>query len=203
MARPLDGAVPHAPVDDEAVEAASRIDRAAARAFAAAVSALIISTLVVSQSSAALDPDGTVAGNSFAAGTVSLVDDDEGRSLVNLEDMAPGRPVEECIAVAYEGSILPVALTLDAQTVGDLGPYLDVEIDAGSGGGFGACEGFRSEERIFTGTLEQLDDRGVIELGSIYNSNESVVYRFTFELRDQAGAVGRQSSLDFVWEATP
>ncbi len=178
MARPLDGAVPHTPVDDEAVEAASRIDRAAARAFAAAVSALIISTLVVSQSSAALEPDGTVAGNSFAVGTVSLVDDDEGRSLVNLEDMAPGRPVEECISVAYEGTILPVALTLDAQTVGDLGPYLDVEIDAGSGGGFGACEGFLAEESIFTGTLDQLDDRGVMELGSIYNSNEAVVYRF-------------------------
>ena len=203
MARPLDGAVPHGPVDDESAETTSRIDRAAARAFAAAVSALIISTLVVSQSSAAIDPDGTVAGNSFTVGTVSLVDDDEGRSLVNLEDMAPGRPAEECISVAYEGTILPVALTLDAQTVGDLGPYLEVEIDSGSGGGFGACEGFLAEERIFSGTLDQLDERGVIELGSIYNSNDAVVYRFQFELRDEADAVGRQSSLDFVWEATP
>jgi hypothetical protein len=203
MARPLDSTDANTATDDVAEQATARIDRAAARAFAAAVSALIISTLVVSQSSAAINPDGTVAGNSFASGTVSLVDDDQGRSLVNLEDMAPGRPIEECISVAYEGTILPVGLTLDAQTVGDLGPYLDVEIESGAGGGFGDCEGFTPTERIFDGTLARLDDAGVIALGSIYNSGEAIVYRFRFELRDESEAVGRQSSLDFVWEATP
>lgn len=203
MARPLnsdDLTTEHVQASDAGTQ---RVDRAAARAFAAAVSALLISTLVVSQSNAAIDPDGTVAGNSFEAGTISLVDDDEGRSLVNLADMAPGRPSEECISVIYEGTVLPVDLTLEAQTVGDLGPYLDVSIESGSGGGFGACDGFVPDAVVFDGTLAGLDERGRLELGSFYNSGESAVYRFRFELQDDGDAVGRQSSLDVVWEVTP
>lgn len=202
MPRPLDQAIP----DDEtavSAEVASRVDRAAARAFAAAVSALLISTLVVSQSTAAIDPDGTVAGNSVTAGTVSLTDDDEGRSLVNLDAMAPGRPVEECITVAYDGTILPVELTLDAQTVGDLGPYLAVEIERGTGGGFENCDSFEPDEQVFAGTLDELDAAGVMALGFIYNTGDQFGFRFRFELANEADAVGRQSSIDFVWEATP
>ncbi len=202
MARPLDQAI----VDDgtTASEAAeSRVDRAAARAFAAAVSALLISTLVVSQSTAAINPDGTVAGNSVAAGTVSLTDDDNGRSLVNLDAMAPGRPVEECITVAYDGSILPVELTLDAQTVGDLGPYLGVEIERGTGGGFEDCDSFQADDSVFDGTLAELDAVGVMPLGFIYNTGDEFAFRFRFELANEADAVGRQSSIDFVWEAAP
>ena len=203
MPRPLDDVLTISVKDEEAEASSSRIDRAAARAFAAAVSALIISTLVVSQSTAAIDPDGTVAGNSFEVGTVSLVDDDQGRSLVNLENMAPERPMLECISVAYAGSILPVELTLDAQTVGDLGPFLDVRIERGSGGGFGDCNGFVAAQEIFNGTLAELDVRGAMPLGFIYNAEEEHVFRFRFELQNEADAVGRGSSIDFVWEAAP
>jgi len=63
-----------------------RLDRSAARAIAAAISSLLITTLVVSSSVSALEPEGTIAGNSFGAGTITLVDDDRGRSLVNLSD---------------------------------------------------------------------------------------------------------------------
>lgn len=204
MARPLDSAAID-DTDDGVVEAASsRLDRAAARAFAAAVSALIISTLVVSQSSAAIDPDGTVAGNAVAAGTVELSDDDGGRSLVDLQALAPRRPVEECITISYTGSILPVELTLEAQTVGNLDPYLDVMIERGDGGGFDDCEGFVPENTlVFDGTLEQLEGRDAMMLGRFYNTGDSVTFRFRFELRDDAEAAGRESSIDFVWEAAP
>ena len=203
MARPLDSAeFIDADIEDNDA-ASSRVDRAAARAFAAAVSALIISTLVVSQSSAAIDPDGTVAGNSIEAGTVSLTDDDQGRSLLALEAMAPGRPIQECITVTYDGTILPVELTLETQTVGDLGPFLEVSIERGVGGGFGVCEGFEPTDLVFSGTLDELDRKGVMGLGFIYNTLDSSVFRFEVELKDEADAVGRESSIDFVWEATP
>lgn len=203
MARPLNSTDFGQDDVEETDAASSRVDRAAARAFAAAVSALIISTLVVSQSSAAIDPDGTVAGNSIEVGTVSLTDDDLGRSLLALEAMAPGRPIQECITVTYDGTILPVELTLDTQTVGDLGPFLDVSIERGVGGGFGDCGDFEPTASVFTGTLGELDRKGAMGLGFIYNSDESSVFRFEFELQDEADAVGRKSSIDFVWEATP
>lgn len=203
MARPLDAAEPistHAVVD-EAVS--SRVDRAAARAFAAAVSALLISTLVVSRSSAAIDPDGTVAGNSVGAGIVALTDDDDGRSLIDLDALGPGQPVQECITVTYGGTILPVELTLDTQTVGDLDPFLEVSIERGSGGGFGDCDGFVPEQLLFDGTLEALEVADVLRLGFFYNTGDSSVFRFELELQDEAEAMGRQSAIDFVWEATP
>lgn len=203
MVRPLDSVLLDAASGDQTEQVASRVDRAAARAFAAAVSALLISTLVVSQSSAAIDPDGTVAGNSVAAGTVSLTDDDLGRSLVNLDAMSPGQPVEQCITVSYDGTILPVELSLDTQTVGDLGPFLGVEIDRGQGGGFEDCENFEATEAVFEGTLAELDARGVMPLGFIYNTGDTSVFRFRFELANEADAVGRQSSIDFIWEAAP
>ena len=203
MARSLDDTVHDAGDDRAAAVVNSRIDRAAARAFAAAVSALIISTLVVSQSSAAIDPDGTVAGNRVAAGTVELTDDDNGRSLVNLDAMSPARPVEECIDVSYDGTILPVELTLDTQTVGDLGPYLGVVVERGSGGGFEDCDSFEPTEEVFDGTLDELEALGAMPLGSIFNTGDHIVFRFRFELADEADAVGRQSSIDFVWEAAP
>lgn len=203
MARSLDNEMFDLPADTDAEATHSRIDRAAARAFAAAVSALIITSLVVSQSSAAIQPDGTVAGNAVAAGTVELSDDDLGRSLVNLDAMSPAQPVEECIEVVYGGTILPVDLTLDAQTVGDLGPYLDITVERGTGGGFDDCDAFVPSERIFGGTLAELDASGAIGLGAIRNSGEASAFRFRFELADEAEAVGRQSSIDFVWEAAP
>lgn len=203
MARPLDSVSFDEREDDRSDDASSRLDRAAARAFASAVSALIISTLVVSQSTAAIDPDGTVAGNAVAAGTVELSDDDQGRSLVDLEAMAPRRPVEECINVSYTGSILPVDLTLDTQVVGDLGPFLDVVVEQGQGGGFENCDGFEADELVFDGTLDELDARGTMALGRFYNTGDEIAFRFRFELLDEADAVGRASSIDFVWEAAP
>lgn len=208
MARPLQPGLIVDPSADESkeheqVQASRRLDRSAARAFAAAISSLIIATLVVSQSAEALDPDGTVAGNSFEAGTVELVDDDLGRSLFDLTNMAPGRPVEECITVSYEGTILPVEVTLGATTSGELAPYLSVEVESGNGGGFGSCDGFEPAQSVFSGTIwtmAALDPRVV---GTLRNQGDGITFRFRFELLDDGRAVGQATALDFVWEAVP
>lgn len=206
MARPLatstEAVHDPAPASEEK-QTSSRLDRAAARAFAAAISSLIIATLVVSQSAQALDPDGTVAGNSFEAGTVELVDDDEGRSLVNLTNMAPGRPVEECITVSYEGTILPVEVTLGATTTGDLAPYLTVVVEAGTGGAFGSCDGFEPIRTVYSGTVWAMGATEPKGVGTFRNQGDSTTFRFRFELLDDGRAVGQSSALDFVWEAVP
>lgn len=181
----------------------NRIGRAAASALAAAVSALIIATLVVNRSSDALDPDGTIAASSLSAGTVSLVDDDQGRSLFDLSDMAPGRPVVRCIELVYEGSIVPVDLALQAEAAGELSRFLDVSIDEGTGGSFETCDGFAATDAVFDGTLDELAGSGWLGLARIVNTGTRTSYRIEFALQDEQAALGRAASASFVWEVTP
>jgi hypothetical protein len=178
------------------------VDRATGRALAAAISSLAVATIVVSQSSEGLQIEGTVAANDFESGTIALVDDDSGRSLVHLEEMAPGRPVEQCIAVSYAGSVLPVDLSLGAETSGDIARFVEVRVERGVGGGFGDCEAFRPDQELFIGDLASLEDRSV-ELGQFHNQDETATFRFRFDLLDDADAAGRGGSVDFVWQAVP
>lgn len=181
----------------------NRVGRMAGAALAAAVSALVIGSLVVTFSNRALDPVGTVAAGTITSGTISLLDDDQGRSLFDLADMAPGRPVVHCLEVVYDGSIVPVDLALRAEAAGDLAPYLDVVVEDGTGGGFDDCSAFRPAGEVYGGTLAQLAASGWIDLGSILNSGERISYRITFELQDREEALGRSASTSFVWEVTP
>ncbi len=198
----------------------SGLTRSTARAFAAAVSALLIATLVVSRSSDALTTEGTITGSAISSGTVSLLDDDRGRSLFDLSDVAPGRPAIRCLEIAYDGTILPVDLAVRAEADGTLAPYLDVLIEQGDGGGFESCEGFVARPVtwqleagsgaggfdsgvVYDGTLAELADAGWRPLGSMVNQGERRSYRITFRLQDRQEALGRSTNADFTWEVTP
>lgn len=181
----------------------NRISRVAAAALAAALSALVIGSLVVTSTARALDPAGTSAGAVATSGTISLVDDDGGRSLFDLTNMAPGRPVVHCIEVSYDGSIVPVDLAMRAESAGDLAPYLDVVVESGRGGGFGDCSGFGRQGQVYGGTLADLAAAGWLPLGTLVNSGQAVTYRVTFELQDRQEALGRAATVSFVWEVAP
>ena len=203
MARSLDSFDPQTLARPERLLDPRRIDRSAARALAAAISSLLITTLVVSSSVSALEPEGTIAGNSFGAGTITLVDDDQGRSLVNLDNMAPGRPVTECITVEYTGSIVPVDLSVAATADGALADYLWVEAELGVGGGFESCDGFQAEAAVFSGTLGDIVKQGPMAVASFVNTGDAVTFRFRFEILDDGRAVGSATAADFVWEVVP
>ncbi len=202
MSRPL---VDHTTIDVEEVEPERQIwlGRSTARAFAAAISALLIATLVVNRSSEALTTEGTAAGTSVSSGTISLIDDDQGRSLFDLSAMAPGRPVTRCIEVVYDGTILPVDLALSAEADGSLARFLDVTIDEGSGGSFETCDGFTVIRPVFTGTLASLAGGDWLPLGRMVNTGDSRTFRIHLELQDTEDALGQQTSADFIWEVTP
>ena len=180
-----------------------RVARSTARAFAAAISALLIATLVVARSGSALEAEGTTAKTNFEAGTVSLVDDDRGRSLFDLSDMAPGRPAVECIVVTYDGSILPVDLSVRAQGDGPLLPYLHVTVEEGDGGGFRDCEGFEPTDELYEGDLEELVRRNRVGLGTLNNTGDKRSFRVEFELADEQAALGLSAEASFEWEVTP
>lgn len=202
MARSFDRFV----VDPDAqVESVSRrrLDRATVRALASALAALAIATVVVTESTSALRPEGTATSNDLDAGTISLRDDDQGRSLVDLPAMAPGRPVERCITVTYAGNVLPASLAVSAEVTGDIAPYVSMRVERGSSGGFETCEGFVSEGLLHEGTLAAFVEAGPTDVGIIREEGASTTFRFVFDLVDDGAAQGRSGTVDVVWEATP
>lgn len=184
-------------------QAQAKLTRVTARAFAAAVAALLIATLVINRSGEALTADGTAAGAALSSGTISLVDDDQGRSLFDLGAMAPGRPVTRCLVVAYDGTILPVELGLRAESAGTLARYLDVSVEEGTGGTFDDCAEFRPTRPLFAGTLAEMTDAGWVPLGRMVNTGDTRTYRVRIELQDVEAALGQTARVEFLWEATP
>ncbi len=181
----------------------AKLTRSTARAFAAAVAALLIATLVVNRSNDALTAQGTAAGAAISSGTISLVDDDQGRSLFDLGAMAPGRPVARCLQVVYEGTILPVSVAMRAESTGPLTSFLDVSVEEGTGGSFEDCSDFRPTQPVFAGTLADLTDAGWVPLGRMVNTGDTRSFRIRIELQDTDAALGQTARAEFLWEATP
>ncbi len=201
MARPLLDARPElAPERFE--QRNRRISQLTASALAAAFSALVIATLVVNRSTN-LDPAGTVAAGDLESGTISLVDDDQGRLLFDLADLGPAKPVAHCLEVTYDGTVVPVDLAMRAEATGSLADYLDVTVEHGDGGGFRNCEGFTATDEVFQGTLAQLAASGWLPQERFVNSGASRSYRVTFELQNRQDALGQSVSTSLVWEVTP
>lgn len=179
-----------------------RLARATSRSFAAAFACLLVSSLVVDRSSSALQNQGTVAAAAFTSGTIALSDDDQGRSLVDLEGMVPGRPHTTCIEVTYDGTVLPVDLTLAAAVEGDLAEQLLITLESGEGGGYDDCSAFVGRGTVFSGTLAELDGRA-FNIGTFDSDGQSRSFRFRFDLENDASAMGRTVAADLIWEATP
>lgn len=198
----LDDLTPEVSTEPEA-ETQARLTRSTARAFAAAVAALLIATLVVNRSNDALTAEGTASGAALSAGTISLVDDDQGRSLFDLGAMAPGRPVVRCLEVVYDGTILPVDLAVRSVSSGRLTSYLDIVLDEGTGGSFEDCDDFEATRTVFGGTLAELNDAGWLPLGPMLNTGDTRTFRLRIELQDRIEALGETARAEFVWEATP
>ncbi len=202
MSRPLDelGADRSDTVE---VDRDPGVTRRTGRSFAAAVSFLVLSTLVVNRSDAAFSSQSALAASAVDSGTVRLSDDDEGHSLFVLEDLSPARPALRCIEITYGGTILPVALDVQARANGALTEFLDVTIDEGAGGGYGSCDGFVASDTVFEGSLDEMTELGWIGIGTLLNSGDRRTFRISLRLEDREAALGQTTTLEFAWEVTP
>jgi hypothetical protein len=202
MPRPIDpGAVASGPTPDDRREV--RAGRTTARAVAVAVALLLVSLLVVNSSRAALEDVPSVAAGTFSTGSVRLSDDDRGRSLIEVEGLVPGDREVECISVTYEGDASPAEVVLSTQATGPLAEVLEVTLDAGTGGGYGNCTTFRSDERLFAGTLAEMADREAIDAFVAESSPSTATFRLTFTMSPEAFDTAGNATADFVWTATP
>ena len=140
----------------------ARYAAALARVAVVMLALVAVSLLVLNSSRAAFSDTADSTGNSLAAGTVDLVDDDAGSAMFTVSNMAPGDSTTECITVTYSGSIAdPAAVRVYSGSYtdsADLGSFLNLTIEEGSGGSFGDCSGFTLENTIELGsTLATFD----------------------------------------------
>lgn len=176
--------------------------------LAMALLGVVAATALIANGSRAAFSDTTDnPANNWAAGTVVLTDDDTA-AMFNASDLAPGDSVVNCIAVTYQGSLVPANVRLYGTATGSLGAYLDLTVDIGTGGGFGDCTGFAesSSTTLFTGTLSEFATAHTnfgdgLAGWSPAATPESRTYRFTVSVQDNNKAQGLDATATFTWEA--
>lgn len=156
------------------------------------------------------------SGNSFAAGTVTIGDNDAGSALYNVSNRKPGDSVTSCIRVTYSGTLASDVHLYTADPIGAIGPYVNLTIDAGTqpAAAFPSCTGFTADAGgpIFNGTLAGFAAarnsyaNGVVDypgtVATSWSPGDAVVYRFTVSLQDNNSAAGLASGTHaFTWEA--
>ncbi|MDQ3990996.1 MAG: CalY family protein [Actinomycetota bacterium] len=157
-------------------------------------------------------------GNTFAAGTVVLGDNDAGGAVLSLDNAKPGDTSVGCIRVIASGS-LESTVRMYAAVTGTLGPYLTLTVTRGTDASpsFKSCQGFSPDDadyglgapgRIFSGPLSSFPSdwgTGVADPPSgtpeVWTTDEAHSYRFHITLQDDNAAQGRSSTVTFTWEA--
>lgn len=151
-------------------------------------------------------------GNSFAAGTVTIGDNDGGTALYSLTNQKPGVNNDKCIKVTYTGS-LDSTVKLYASTVTAGGAFVDLGITSGAGAAAN-CSDFvpdASGSSVYSGTLKNFADtytsyaNGLVDnplVATKWVTNDAVTYRFRVSVQDTNSAQGVTTGTHaFTWEA--
>ena len=155
-------------------------------------------------------------GNVITAGTVTLEDNDGSSALYAMSAAKPGESKTSCIKVTYKGSLPATVKVFTPSTIGELGPYVNLKIEAGTQATstFPGCEGFTpAGATLYEGTLAAF----AIEKNSFatgistfpasttkWEANNSVVYRVTATLSASApdSAQNKTTGTHLIrWEA--
>ena len=158
----------------------------------------------------------TNSGNSFAAGTVFVDDNDAGAAMYTVSNQKPGDVTTRCIKVTYGGTMAADVKLFTTSTVGAVADYIDLTVEKGGGNPtFSGCSGFTPEATIYTGELDDFTTSKNSYANGIaafpgsqtqWNQNDTLVYRFTLTRQTDTSANGGATPLTtgshaFTWEA--
>ncbi len=171
------------------------------------VSVLLSGALVWHASNAAFSGTTTNPANTWAAGTVSVSDDDNGATSFTATNLKPGATGTRCITVTYTGS-LTAALVLYGTTSGALAPHLRWTVLEGHGGGFGSCTGFTPTSMPYGAMLDTFGATTTTFASGVgmfapLRTGDQRTYQFRYEI-DPAVPNSAQlttASATFSWEA--
>ena len=158
------------------------------------------------------------SGNIITTGTVTIKDNDGGAALYSLTAAKPGESKSSCIKVTYEGSLPSTVKLFTESSIGALGPYVNLTVEAGTQATstYPSCEGFTaysSGATVYEGTLAALAAASNSYANGVstfptgktkWDTNDSVVYKVTATLSSSApnSAQGATTgSHAFTWEA--
>ncbi|KAA1427556.1 hypothetical protein [Nocardioides antri] len=192
----------------------SRTSRIAVAA-ATPVAIVAAAAMIWQSSNAAFTGSTRNSGNNWAAGAVALTDDDNGSARFQVQNMVPGQTDSKCLKVtanaSVPGTVKGYAVN-PTSSVHGLESRIKIAIQAGTGGGFGSCDGFTSEETLISGvTLGQLATVDTYEEGiggwDVTAGTHSRTYRVTWTF-DTTGMTqnqidqlqGAQTGIDMQWE---
>jgi hypothetical protein len=139
-------------------------------------------------------------GNIVTAGTVKLEDNDGGQALYALTAAKPGDTKTSCIKVTYVGSLPATVKLMTPSTIGELGPYVNLKIEAGTQAtpSFPTCTGFTAYGTggtVYEGTLSAFaaannsfaNGISTLPTGKTkWETNDAVVYQVTATLSASA-----------------
>jgi hypothetical protein len=137
-----------------------------------------------------------------ASTAIELRDDDGNTPMFDLGPLRPGEGGQRCIEVTVvSGTPARVGIAATGLTTG-LDNYLDLDVESGSGGGFGSCGGF-SGTSIYHGTLAEFLSTfpagSPLEDWTPTADGQRRTYRITVRLRDDQGAQGGKAAVNLVW----
>jgi hypothetical protein len=158
------------------------------------------------------------AGNAFAAGTVTISDNDDGATVMSLSGAVPGTTTTGCIKVTYSGSIA-AGVKLYGAVSGALAPYLTLKVTRGADTGtFPNCN-FTPDTRdyigqgagvVYSGALADFpashsagvtDPDNATGSGETWTSPEVHAYKLEVTLQNNLAAQGKSATASFTWEA--
>jgi predicted ribosomally synthesized peptide with SipW-like signal peptide len=182
--------------------------------------ALALAAAAVVATFAAFSSSTSNSGNSFAAGTVTLSDNDAGSAMLALTASKPGDSDTSCIRVSYTGSLAASVRLFGTTTGTGLDAYLNLTVTRGTISGsptFDSCTGFSADGTdylgsgngvIYSGTLQGFADdynAGIVDPTSgspeSWTANETHDYKFVVSLADNNNAQGLNANQTFTWEA--
>jgi hypothetical protein len=195
----------------------SRVTPRAARlaAWIAVPAALVASGVVVSTASYSAFSATTVNPTSnWTAGSVALTDDDNNTALFNASNLKPGSTGANCITVTSTGSLASTVklYATNPATTNNLAGNITLQIEQGTGGGFGSCTGFTpaaTNGTLYSGTLAAFGSgstnfaSGLGTWAPTGTASEARVYRFTYTVSSTApnSVQGGTASVGLTWEA--
>lgn len=151
-------------------------------------------------------------GNSFAAGSVVLGDNDAGAAMYSVTNAAPNVDTVKCIQVSYTGSLDADVKLYTASTINASASSINLTVEKGTSSGstgFPDCGTFTSQATLYSGSLTNFGDtknsyaNGIAAYpGSAtkWANSDTLVYRFTLNVGD-SGSGATSGTHSFTWEA--
>lgn len=186
-------------------------------AVAIPAAVLLAAGMVWTASYAAFTDETRNSGNSWAAGQVTITDDDNGQARFTVSGMVPGDTQTACIKVTSNSTVPGLVKMYNVNAVNSgtgIADYVMLKVEQGTGGDFSSCTGFTASATI-------VDTMSLSDMNTTYDSyangagswattgtaGETQSYRFTWTF-DTTGLTeaeinalqGTHTGVDFEWE---